>query len=228
MSTIYRCAMSSGPMVNVVDDPAAACAASIARRLRAALGRRGAATLALSGGSSAPPMLAALAAAELTWSRVGVWQVDERVAPDGDEDRNANQLAVLSGRHRLMPVTDADLSTACGRYARTLPERFDVVHLGMGDDGHTASWPPGDPIIDATKPVAVSAPYQGRVRMTLTPPVVNAATGRVVLLSGAGKAEQLAAWVDGTGDPPIARVRRTRTVVFCDAAAASLLAGTTS
>jgi 6-phosphogluconolactonase len=215
-------------MVNVVDDPAAACATSVARRLRAALGRRGAATLALSGGSSTPPMLAALAAADLPWARVGVWQVDERIAPDGDADRNANQLGVLAGRHRLMPVTDDDLSAAARRYARTLPERFDVVHLGMGDDGHTASWPPGDPVIDATTPVAVTQPYQGRRRMTLTPPVVNAATGRVVLLSGAAKAEPLAAWVDGTGDPPIARVRRTRTVVFCDAAAAALLAGRTA
>lgn len=222
--TIYRCTMPSGPTVRIVDDPAVACAESIARRLRAALGRRGAATLALSGGSSAPPMIAALAAADLPWAKVGVWQVDERVAPDGHADRNATQLAALGGRHRLMPVTDEDLAAAAKRYARTLPERFDVVHLGMGEDGHTASWPPGDPVIDAAAPVALSQPYQGRVRMTLTPRVVNAATGRVVQLAGVAKAPALAAWVDATGDPPIARVRRNRTVVITDAAAAALLA----
>jgi len=216
--------MPAGPIVRIADDPAAACAASIARRLHAAVKRRGAATLALSGGGSAPPMLALLAAADLPWPKVGVWQVDERVAPDGDPDRNADQLAVLGGRHRLMPVTADDLRAAARRYARTLPERFDVVHLGMGDDGHTASWPPGDPVIDAAAPVALSLPYQGRVRMTLTPAVVNAATGRVVLTSGPGKSAALAQWVDGTGCPPIARVRRARTVVFTDAAAAADLA----
>jgi 6-phosphogluconolactonase/glucosamine-6-phosphate isomerase/deaminase len=220
--------MPVGPTVRIVDDPAVACAESIARRLRAALGRRGAATLSLSGGSSAPALIEALAGADLPWAKVGVWQVDERVAPDGHADRNANALGGLGGRHRLMPVTDDDLLAAARRYARTLPERFDVVHLGMGADGHTASWPPGDPVIDVTAPVALSQPYQGRVRMTLTPPVVNAATGRVVQLAGSDKAPALASWVDGTGDPPIARVRRSRTVVFTDAAAAALLAGVRS
>ena len=112
---------------------------------------------------------AALARADLPWDRVGVWQVDERVAPDGDPDRNANQLNGFPGRHHPMPVTAADLDRAATRYAKTLPERFDVVHLGMGPDGHTASWPPSDPVIDSERPVALSRPYQGRVRMTLTP-----------------------------------------------------------
>lgn len=213
--------MRSGPVVRVVDDPDADCARSIARRLNAAIRRRGSATLALSGGSSAPPMLAVLAGLDVPWAKVGVWQVDERVAPDGDPSRNANQLAGFPGRHRLMPVTAPDLAAATKRYARTLPERFDVIHLGLGDDGHTASWPPGDPVIDRVEPVALSEPYQGRVRMTLTPIVVNAATGRVVLTRGAGKAAALVSWLDGTDgpEPPIARVRTTRTVVFTDAAA---------
>jgi len=156
---------------------------------------------------------------DVPWRRVGVWQVDERVAPDGDADRNANQLEALPGKHRLMPVTATDLSAAARRYARSLPDRFDVVHLGMGDDGHTASWPPGDPVIDDADPVALSQPYQGRVRMTLTPSVVNRAIGRVVLTFGAGKAAALAAWADGL-ELPIAHVKRTRTVVFTDRAAA--------
>jgi 6-phosphogluconolactonase/glucosamine-6-phosphate isomerase/deaminase len=218
--------VTSSPQVRVVDDPAAACAASIARRLHQAVRRRGTATLAVSGGSSAPAMFEALAGADVPWRRVGVWQVDERVAPDGDPERNANQLGALGGRHHLMPVTSADLRAGAKRYARTLPERFDVVHLGVGDDGHTASWPPGDPVVDDDAAVAVTPPFNGLVRMTLTRRPVNGASGRVVLLTGDGKAEPLAAWIEGgSATLPIARVRRSRTVVFTDAAAARLLRG---
>lgn len=213
------------PELRIVDDRDARCAASIAARLRAAIARRGLATLAVSGGSSAPPMFERLAAASLAWERVGIWQVDERVAPDGDADRNAPQLDALAGTHHLLPVTVKNLRAGATRYAGTLPERFDVVHLGMGDDGHTASWPPGDPVIDSTAPVGVSQPYQGRVRMTLTPPIVNGARSRVVLLGGPGKASALADWIDGPGSVPIARLRNSRTVVFTDPAAASKLSG---
>lgn len=167
-------------------------------------------------------MLEQLAATDLPWTKIGVWQVDERVAPDGHDDRNAVQLAALGGRQRLMPVTADDLTAAARRYARTLPDRFDVIHLGMGDDGHTASWPPDDPVVESRAHVAVVGPYNGRLRMTLTPPVVNAATGRVVLTLGASKAEALGAWTNG-GDVPIASVRATRTVVFADEAAARLV-----
>ena len=209
-----------GRTIRIDDDAPRRAARSIARRLASALRARGSATLAVSGGSTAPPMLAALAAAGLPWDRIGVWQVDERVAPDGHPDRNATQLADFPGRHHLMPVTAADLGRACSRYAAGLPERFDVVHLGMGPDGHAASWPPGDPVIDSERPVALSEVYQGRVRMTLTPGVVNAAIGRVVLITGADKAPAVAAWLAGDDDLPIARVRRTNTVVVLDPAAA--------
>ena len=165
-------------------------------------------------------MFDVLAGLDVPWKRVAIWQVDERVAPDGDPDRNAGQLDALPGRHRLMPVTAKDLTAASRRYARTLPERFDVVHLGMGDDGHTASWAPGDPVIDSPDPVALSAVYQGRVRMTLTPSVVNAARSRLILTFGAGKADALAGW-----DGPVSRVKRSSTVVFTDHAAADLVDG---
>lgn len=211
-------ALSGRPEVRVVADPAAECARSIAGRLRRAVAARGTASLAVSGGSSVTELFAALAALDVPWSQAEVWQVDERVAPDGHPDRNANTLAALPGRHHPMPVTASDLASAAARYARSLPARFDVIHLGMGDDGHTASWPPGDPVIDRVEPVALSGVYQGRVRMTLTPPVVNAARGRVVLVFGPAKAAALAAW-----DGPIARVRRTGTVVFADEAAAAAL-----
>lgn len=121
-----------------------------------------------------------------------------------------------------MPATATDLDAAAARYAASLPERFDVVHLGMGDDGHTASWPPGDPVIDSPYAVDVSREFNGRVRMTLTPTTVNRARMRVVLVTGAGKAPMVERWL--AGDPavpvpvpiPIQRVRRTGTVVVLD------------
>ncbi len=207
----------------MVDDDAAARAASeIASRLTAAVAARGRAALAVSGGSTGPRLLGALAAAELQWDVIGIWQVDERVAPDGDPARNANQLADVPGEHHLMPVTAADLVTAAADYAAGLPDRFDVVHLGMGPDGHTASWPPGDPVIDSTKAVDLSQPYQDHVRMTLTPSVVNGATARVALVTGADKAPAVARWLEGDGAGlPIARVSPDDTVVVLDAAAAA-------
>jgi 6-phosphogluconolactonase len=93
-------------------------------------------------------MLAALTELSVPWACTTVYQVDERVAPDGDPDRNATLLDVLrpcGPTIRLMPVTASDLVSACREYAALLPQRLDVVHLGLGDDGHTASWPPGDP-----------------------------------------------------------------------------------
>jgi 6-phosphogluconolactonase/glucosamine-6-phosphate isomerase/deaminase len=171
-------------------------------------------------------MLENLANRDLPWEDVDVWQVDERVAPDGHPDRNANQLAGLRGRHHLMPVTAKDLRRAAARYARTLPPRFDVIHLGMGPDGHTASWPPGDPVVDSLRPVDLCGEFNGRVRMTLTPPVVNAARARVVVITGADKASAVAAWLKRhplAARLPIARVRRSGTVVVLDAAAASQL-----
>jgi 6-phosphogluconolactonase len=212
--------------VRVERDPAGWAARSIARRLQAAVRRNGRACLAVSGGSTAPPMLENLANRDLPWEDVDVWQVDERVAPDGHPDRNANQLAGLRGRHHLMPVTAKDLRRAAARYARTLPPRFDVIHLGMGPDGHTASWPPGDPVVDSLRPVDLCGEFNGRVRMTLTPPVVNAARARVVVITGADKASAVAAWLKRhplAARLPIARVRRSGTVVVFDAAAASQL-----
>src|SRR5262245_2566792 len=128
--------------LRVSDEPAELAARWIALRLRGARRRRGAATLALSGGSTAPAMIAALLVERVPWEAVTVWQVDERIAPDGHPDRNALQLDGLPCAVRLMPVTAKDLRGAAARYARSLPDRLDVVHLGVGDDGHTASWPP--------------------------------------------------------------------------------------
>jgi 6-phosphogluconolactonase/glucosamine-6-phosphate isomerase/deaminase len=207
--------------VRVTDDPAADAGRWLARRLRDAVRRRGNATLAVSGGGSAPPMFDALLAQDVPWEHVSVWQVDERVAPDGHRARNAGQLADFPCRVELMPVTDGDLVAAAGRYGSGLPGRFDVVHLGLGDDGHTASWPPGDPVVDSVRPCEVVDEFNGFRRMTLTPPVVNAARARLVLAHGATKAPMVQRWLRHDTALPISRLRRTDTRVLLDPAAAT-------
>ena len=134
-----------------LDAPQAATDAAewVARQLRNAVRRRGAATIAVSGGSTPALMFADLAQMDVPWGAVDVWQVDERVAPAADPARNAHLLVALplaKRRVHLMAVTARDQRAAARRYAASLPDRFDVVHLGMGDDGHTASWPPGDDV----------------------------------------------------------------------------------
>jgi 6-phosphogluconolactonase/glucosamine-6-phosphate isomerase/deaminase len=203
----------------VSDDPAEAAASWLARRVRGAVRRRGSAVIAVSGGSTAPPLFAALAHRDVPWSRLEVWQVDERVAPDGHGERNAGQLADLAATVHLMPVTAADLDAAAARYAATLPGRFDVVHLGLGDDGHTASWPPGDRVVDSTRSCEVVGQFNGFRRMTLTPRVVNAARSRLMLTHGAAKAPMVARWLLRDPDLPVDRVRRSDTWAFVDAAA---------
>ncbi len=205
----------------VAPDPSAVAADLLARRLRDAVRRRGSASLALSGGSTAPPMLATLVDADLPWRVVTAWQVDERIAPDGDEARNAGQLEVLPCRVVPMPVTARDLPAAGRRYAASLPERFDVVHLGLGADGHTASWPPGDARpIRSESDVELVDEFNGWPRMTLTRQVVNGARGRVVLTTGAAKRPMVERWLLADPDLPIAAVRRSGTVLVVDEAAA--------
>jgi 6-phosphogluconolactonase/glucosamine-6-phosphate isomerase/deaminase len=143
------------------------------------------------------------------------------VAPDGHPERNAGQLAVLPAEIRPMPVTVDDPDEAARRYGEGLPVRFDVVHLGLGDDGHTASWPPGDPVVDSRRPCEVVGEFNGFRRMTLTPPVVNAARARLMLTTGASKAPLVARWSRRDRTLPVTRVHRTATWVFLDPAAAA-------
>lgn len=203
-----------------MNDPAAGAGRWLARRLRDAVRRRGQATVAVSGGSSAPPMFDVLLAADVPWESVVVWQVDERVAPDGHRERNAGQLVDFPCRVELMPVTEADLAAAADRYGRGLPERFDVVHLGLGDDGHTASWPPGDRVVDSDHACEVIGEFNGFRRMTLTPLVVNAARSRLMLTYGASKAPMVQRWLLHDAALPVDRLRRADTWVMLDPAAA--------
>lgn len=169
-------------------------------------------------------MIDALLEHDLPWSQIAVWQVDERIAPEGDAARNALQLRALQDvpcRLRLMPVTGADLRAAARRYAASLPEQFDVVHLGIGTDGHTASWPPGhDGVWRSSRLVEITDVFNGWRRMTVTGAVVNRARGRAVLAAGAAKRPVVERWLLDDRALPVSAVRRSRTWVFLDAAAA--------
>ncbi len=162
-------------------------------------------------------MIAALLEHDVPWAMTTVWQVDERVVPDGDERRNVEQLVALPCRVRPMPVTAADLRRAARQYGAGLPERFDVVHLGVGDDGHTASWPPGDADpVDSVRLVELVGEFHGVPRMTLTRRVVNGARSRAVLTVGSSKRAVVERWLLNDPSLPISAVRSSSTWVFLD------------
>jgi 6-phosphogluconolactonase len=220
------------------DAVAQAGAAFIAGAGREAIAARGRFIVAVSGGRTPWTMLRALAAHDLPWADVHVVQVDERVAPPGHPDRNLTHLReTLLARCPLrpeqvhaMPVEATDLEWARDRYAETLrqiagtPAVLDLVHLGLGPDGHTASLVPGDPVLDVTDPdVAVTGLYQGRLRMTLTYPVLDLARRIVWLVTGRDKADMLPRLLAADRSIPAGRVRQDRAVVIADHEAAARL-----
>jgi 6-phosphogluconolactonase len=198
-------------------------AAAAARRVGALVAERAAAgPLALALSRSPPALLEALAV--LPWDRVEAYQVDERVAPRGSPDRNlAALLAWLPAERVLpMPVDDPDLGTAAERYAAQLPLHLDLVHLGLGPDGHTASLLPGDPALEERdRRVAVTGAYQGLRRMTLTYPALDAAREVVWLVAGEEKRDALGRLLARDPSIPAGRVAAARQLVVADAAAAS-------
>ena len=224
--------------VEVLDTAAAvadAAADFIAAEAMASVEARGIFTLAVSGGRTPWMMLRALAGRDLPWAGVHVLQVDERVAPDGDADRNLTQLresllsrAPLAPAHvHAMPVTAPGLGVAALAYSTTLkaiagdPPVLDLVHLGLGSDGHTASLVHGDPSLDVTDAdVALAGPYQGRRRMTLTFPVINRARRVLWVITGADKAAMFRRLLDGDRAIPAGRVRRDQAIVLADREAA--------
>jgi 6-phosphogluconolactonase len=207
----------------------------IALEARAAVASRGRFTLAVSGGHTPWVMLRALADEDVPWDQVHVLQVDERVAPAGDPDRNLAHLReslldnvpLPPAQIHAMPVEAADLEAACAQYAATLraiagsPPVIGLVHLGLGPDGHTASLVPGDKVLDATDvDVALAGPYQGRRRMTLTYPTINRARRILWVVTGADKLTMLGRLLYGDPSIPAGRVKRDSAVVVADRAAA--------
>ena len=225
----------------ILDDADAAAreaAAIIAAEARTAVAARGRFIMAVSGGSTPRKMLRALADEAVPWEGVQVVQVDERVAPAGDPDRNLVLLRESLLEHSLlrpghiyaMPVESPDLEAAAMRYAETLqeiagsPPMLDLVHLGLGSDGHTASLVPGDPALNVTNAdVALTGIYQQHRRMTLTYPLLNRSRRILWLVTGDEKAAMLARLQDGDTSIPAGRISRDQALVLTDKKAAGQL-----
>jgi 6-phosphogluconolactonase len=214
--------------IEILPDAEAAAARGaevIAAVANAAVAQRGHFTLAVSGGRDPWAMFAALYG-RMPWEKVTIFQVDERVAPDGDPDRNLTHLQRSlppggAADVRAMPVGAGDLERAADDYARALPEAFDLVHLGLGPDGHTAFLVPGDPVLDVVdRDVAVTGEYQGRRRMTLTYPVLDRARRILWLVTGDDKVDALRRLREGDESIPAGRVARANALVLADEAAA--------
>ncbi len=216
--------------VEVVADAEAAArrgAELIAEAAASSISERGRFSLAVSGGHGPWRMFALLAARELDWARIDAFQVDERIAPAGDPDRNLTHLRESlppegMDRVRPMPVDDPDPEAAAARYAAELPEALDLVHLGLGPDGHTASLVPDDPVLEVSdRLVSVTGgEYQSRRRMTLTYPALDAARQVLWLVTGADKPGALAKLRAGDESIPAGRVRARDAVLVCDREAA--------
>ncbi len=225
--------------IEILDDPEAVArkaAEFIAAEARSSVAERGVFSLAVSGGHTPWIMLRELASQNVPWQGVHVFQVDERVAPAGDPDRNLTHLresllsrAPLPAENlHAMPVESADLFGATREYTSTLrefagnPAVLDLVHLGMGPDGHTASLVPGDPVLDiATEDVALTSVYMGRRRMTLTFPIINRARRILWLVTGGEKAGLFTRLRDGDRSIPAGRVRSENAVLMADVAAST-------
>jgi 6-phosphogluconolactonase len=204
---------------------AARAAELVAAQAAATVADQGRFTFAVSGGHTPWAMFTDLMKRTVPWQEVVIFQVDERVAPDGDPDRNLTHLRETLGSAAAqvvaMPVTEPDLDAAADAYARQLPDTLDLVHLGLGPDGHTASLVPSDPVLNVTdRLVAVTRPYQGHQRMTLTYPALERADHALWLIAGEDKRPALAKLLAADPTIPAGRVRVRRSTILADAAAA--------
>lgn len=217
---------------------ATAAAKIIAAEARAAVAARGRFLLAVSGGRTPWQMLRALASETVPWPSVHLVQVDERIAPVGDPDRNLTHIReslrafapLPLERIHAMPVEELDLESAARSYAQTLrdlagtPPMLDLAHLGLGPDGHTASLIPGDPVLSVTdRDVALTGVYQERRRMTLTYPLLNRSRRILWVVTGAEKAEMLVRLRDADTSIPAGRIRQEAAQVLADRPAAARL-----
>ena len=212
-------------------EAAGAAARYVADCAARAMAERGQFTLALSGGSTPWAMLAILSDMGLDWSATHVFQVDERRAPDGTAARNlthtrshfTDRIGLAESCIHAMPVTADDFDTGAKEYAVTLrricgePAMLDLVHLGMGGDGHTASLIPGDDLLEvADADVGVTGVYQGHRRMSLTFPAINRSRHIMWLVNGADKAAMLRRMLDADPGIPAGRIEQARARVFTD------------
>ncbi len=216
------------------DQVAEAAAAYIEQLIRETLAHKKSFSMAISGGRTPWEMLKILSKASLPWTRVNLFQVDERVAPDGNADRNLTQLfQVIEGsplvtRLRIfpMPVTAEDLDVGSKEYAQliheiTESEGLDLIHLGLGSDGHTASLVPGDGVLEVNdRDVACTEQlYQGRIRMTLTYPLLNSAKRILWIVTGAEKQEMVQRLLKQDASIPAGAVNQTNSLLMVDQAA---------
>jgi 6-phosphogluconolactonase len=220
------------------DAVARQAAVILAAEIRAAVAARGRCILAVSGGRTPWQMLRALADEQVPWPALHLVQVDERVAPEGDPDRNLTHLResllahapLLPANVHAMPVNEPDLKAAAKQYAQTLqqiagsPPLLDLVHLGLGPDGHTASLVPGDPVLEvADADVALTGVYQSHRRMTLTYPTLNRARRILWVVTGSDKVAPLPRLLRADPSIPAGRIRQDQALVLADRAAAARL-----
>jgi 6-phosphogluconolactonase len=220
----------SAKRLEVLPDEAAAAerfALDLAERMRRGVEARGAFTIGLSGGSGPWQAFRLLADEDVPWDAVEIFQVDERVAPAGDDDRNLTHMqeslpARALASLRPMPVEADDLEAAAADYAALLPDRLDLVHLGLGPDGHTASLVPRDAVLEVQdRDVAVTGgEYQGRRRMTLTYPMLDRSRELLWLVTGESKVDALRRLLDGDPTIPAGRVSGPPQLILADRAAA--------
>jgi 6-phosphogluconolactonase len=202
--------------------------AEIARKTVAESGRF---VMALSGGTTPWKMLRALGHEDIPWEYMHVFQVDERIAPQGHRDRNLTHLieillefAALNEDHiYAMPVEMNDLESAAICYYKTLcqlagsPPILDLVHLGLGVDGHTASLVPNDEVLKVDESdVAISGIYQGRQRMTLTYPIINRSRNILWVITGKEKVSMLKRLLVADSSFPAGRICQDNAFVLAD------------
>ncbi len=210
----------------------------IAAEARVAVAARGRFIMAISGGRTPWQMLRDLAGEDVPWLDVHLVQVDERIAPDGDAGRNLTHLReclpsnapLPPSQLHAMPVGESDLEAAAESYTSTLrqiagsPPVLDLVHLGLGTDGHTASLVPGDPVCEVEdRDVALTGVYLGRRRMTLTYPILNRARRILWVVTGAEKGGMLARLRVSDPSIPAGRIRQDQALLLADQAAAEKL-----
>jgi len=216
------------------DQVAAGAAAYLEHQIREALAHQPSYSLAISGGRTPWEMLKILSKADLPWQRVNLFQVDERVAPDGHADRNLTQLfQAIAGTPMVtqlrifpMPVLAEDLEEGCREYTEVLDEvtegkGLDLIHLGLGSDGHTASLVPGDGVMEVQDRLVACTQnlYQGRIRMTLTYPLLNSAKQLLWIVTGSEKQEMIQRLLQQDPSIPAGSIRQENALLMVDQAA---------